>query len=216
MSPDARKFAPATQRNRGHILAILQQILPASGTVLEVASGTGEHAVYFSQHLPHLTWLPSDPNPIARASIAAWRAEAGVATLSSPLELDASQPHWPVEVSDSDFKPVSCPAPISAIVNINMIHISPWEACLGLLAGAGRILPEDGVLYLYGPYQRNGQHTAPSNAAFDLSLRSQNPSWGVRHLEQVIAAAEAEGLSLQQVVEMPANNLSVVFYKRHK
>ncbi|MGK7911213.1 MAG: DUF938 domain-containing protein [Synechococcus sp.] len=213
MTSGDRKYAPATQRNRDPILVVLQQILPASGTVLEVASGTGEHAVYFSRHLPQLTWLPSDPNPIARASIAAWRARSGIAMLHPAIELDASQNRWPVELSGTELEPLVLPTPISAIVNINMIHISPWSACLGLLAGAGRILPEGGVLYLYGPYQRNGQHTAPSNAAFDLSLRSQNPAWGVRHLEDVVKAATAEGLSLLKTVEMPANNLSVVFHK---
>ena len=212
MTTSDRQFAPATQRNRKPILAVLQQVLPTTGTVLEVASGTGEHAIYFSQHLPHLTWLPSDPNPAALASITAWREDSGSQTLYPPIELDASQNRWPVESTESDGIPLALPAPIAAIVNINMIHISPWEACLGLLAGAGRVLPTEGVLYLYGPYQRNGQHTAPSNAAFDLSLRSQHPAWGVRHLEDVVAAAESLGLSLQQVVEMPANNMSVIFH----
>ena len=223
-TPGMRQFAPATQRNREPILAVLRQVLPTSGTVLEVASGTGEHAVYFSQHLPHLNWLPSDPNPVARASIAAWRGESGVSTLHSPIALDASQMRWPVEPLDelaTGHIPVTAGAeeaieisrPITAIVNINTIHISPWEVCLGLLAGAGRILTASGVLYLYGPYRRDGRHTATSNAAFDLSLRSQNPEWGVRHLEDVVAAAKAQGLSLENVIAMPANNFSVVFHK---
>ncbi|MEM9568638.1 MAG: DUF938 domain-containing protein [Cyanobacteria bacterium P01_E01_bin.34] len=213
MTTGERQFAPATQRNRVPILAVLQQVLPKAGTVLEVASGTGEHAVYFSRQMSHLNWLPSDPNPSARASITAWREESGIAALYPPVDLDARQKRWPVEFLGRDSGSDSVPDPIAAIININMIHISPWEACLGLLAGAGRILSEGGVLYLYGPYQRNGQHTAPSNAAFDMSLRSQHPTWGVRHLEDVVTAAEAEGLGLQQLVEMPANNMSVIFHK---
>ena len=210
-----RQFAPATQRNREFILEVLQQVLPDSGTVLEVGSGTGEHAVFFAMHLPHLHWLPSDPNPMARASIAAWRAECGMQTLHPPLPLDACQEPWPVEIGQSSttLGHELLQQPITAIVSINVIHIAPWEACLGLMAGAGRILSDGGVLYLYGPYKKDGKHTAPSNAAFDLSLRSQNPDWGVRNLQDVMAVAESEGLQLQQVVDMPANNLSVVFSK---
>jgi hypothetical protein len=206
-NPEQKQFAPATQRNREPILEILQQILPTTGTILEIASGTGEHAVFFAPHLAPRKWLPSDPNPISRDSIIAWISESKSDNIYPPLYLDAQLPIWKVEtekITDS---------PITAIVNINMIHISPWSACLGLMAGAGRILPPDGILYLYGPYKQNGQHTAPSNAAFDESLRSQNPAWGVRNLEDVVKAAKAEGLTLQQVYQMPANNLSVVFQK---
>jgi hypothetical protein len=201
---DARQYAPATERNRQPILDVLQTVLPATGTVLEISSGTGEHATFFAPRLPTLRWQPSDPNPEARASITAWQQEP-IANLSPPIALDASAPHW--EVEDQGLE-------IGAIVNINMIHIAPWVACQGLMAGAGRILPPAGILYLYGPYKRNGEHTAPSNAAFDDSLRSRNPEWGVRHLETVIAEAQGQGLELSQIVEMPANNLSVVFQKQ--
>jgi hypothetical protein len=201
---DARQYAPATERNRQPILDVLQTVLPATGTVLEISSGTGEHATFFAPRLPTLRWQPSDPNPEARASITAWQQEP-IANLSPPIALDASAPHW--EVEDQGLE-------IGAIVNINMIHIAPWVACQGLMAGAGRILPPAGILYLYGPYKRNGEHTAPSNAAFDDSLRSRNPEWGVRNLETVIAEAQGQGLELSQIVEMPANNLSVVFQKQ--
>ncbi|PZV20109.1 MAG: SAM-dependent methyltransferase [Leptolyngbya sp.] len=212
-SSDARRYAPATDRNREPILAVLQQVLPPSGTVLEISSGTGEHAVYFAPRLAPRQWLPSDLSPEACHSIAAWR-EAAADNLHLPLELDAAAPIWPVELPQSaDLSPLPDLQrhPITALVNINMIHISPWSTCLGLMAGAGRILPQGGVLYLYGPYKQGGQHTAPSNAAFDASLQAQNPQWGVRDLETVVAAAEAEGLTFVETVAMPANNLSVVF-----
>lgn len=203
---DPRQFAPATQRNREPILAVLQRVLPPTGTVLEIASGTGEHAVFFAPRLAPRFWQPSEPNPLLRDSIAAWQAHSPAENLGAPLELDVRQPTWIVETGA-----VELPEPIWAIASINLIHISPWDCCLGLLAGAGRILPAEGVLYLYGPYKQGGQHTAPSNAQFDAMLRSDNPQWGVRDLEAVIAAAEAEGLQFQEQVAMPANNLSVVF-----
>lgn len=209
MTNDQRQFAPATERNRDPILAVLKRVLPPTGTVLEVASGTGQHAAYFAPRLQPLQWLPSDPNPMLRDSIAAWREEVQGDNLLSPIALDASNPSWPVE-TDEKFAALE----ITAIVNINMIHISPWSAGLGLLAGANRILPLGGVLYLYGPYQRHNKHTAPSNAQFDASLQAQNPEWGVRHLEAVVSAAQKEGLELQEVVDMPANNFSVIFEKR--
>lgn len=204
-NPEQKQFAPATQRNREPILEILQQVLPTTGTILEIASGTGEHAVFFTSHLAPRKWLPSDPNPIARDSITAWIAECKSDNIYLPLDIDAQLLVWQVE------KETFTDSPIMAIVNINMIHISPWSACLGLMAGAGRILPPDGILYLYGPYKQNGQHTTPSNAAFDESLRSQNPDWGVRNLEDVVEAAKYENLTLQKIHPMPANNLSVVF-----
>jgi hypothetical protein len=203
--PQERKFAPATQRNREPILQVLLEVLPEKGTILEVASGTGEHAVFFAPVLAPRQWLPSDPNPELRASIVAWREECTSDNLYPPLDLDATSPIWPVE---KDCLPEP---PITAIVNINMIHISPWSACLGLMAGAGRILPPGGILYLYGPFKQNGEHTAPSNAAFDESLQFQNPDWGVRNLEDVVEAAKAENLILQKIDQMPANNLSLVF-----
>ncbi len=211
---DARQYAPATLRNREPILDVLQQVLPATGTVLEISSGTGEHAVFFAPRLTPRLWLPSDPNPIARASIAAWREYCPTENLLPPIDLDASTPHWSIEqaalpetLQPLDFKR----DPIRAIVNINMIHIAPWSACLGLMAGAGRLLPPDGILYLYGPFQQNGRHTAPSNAAFDESLQAQNPAWGVRDLETVVDVAHIHQLTLLATHPMPANNLSVIF-----
>jgi len=193
---DARRSAPAVQRNRGPILDILRRVLPARGLVLEVASGTGEHAACFAEALPHLTWQPSDAAPESRASTAAWCA--GLPSARPPLALDAASTHWPIDAAD-------------AIVCINMIHIAPWAACDGLLRGAGRTLGPTGVLVLYGPYRIGGAHTAPSNAAFDADLRAQNPAWGVRDLETVIALARGHGLIHRETVAMPANNLTLVF-----
>jgi len=203
---DARQYAAATERNREPILSVLRQALPSEGTVLEIASGTGQHAAYFAPRLAPHYWLPSDPQPQLRASIAAWRDVTKTPYLLPPIAIDAASPPW--ELSLSPEVP-----PVTAIVNINMIHISPWAAGLGLLAGAGQLLPVGGVLYLYGPYQRNGAHTAPSNAEFDRWLRSQNPAWGVRNLETLVEAAAEQALTLTQVIEMPANNLSVLFKK---
>jgi len=202
---DARQYAPATVRNREPILKILLKVLPPTGTVLEVSSGTGEHAVFFAPRIHPRKWLPSDPNPAARASIMAWREYTPNAeNLYPAIALDACDPIWTVEQQSLD---------IVAIVNINMIHIAPWAACLGLFAGAKRILPPEGILYLYGPFKQGGQHTAASNAAFDESLRTQNPAWGVRNLEDVVEVAKTEGLALGETVAMPANNLSVIFKK---
>lgn len=206
---DARQYAPATQRNREPILDILRLVLPASGTVLEVASGTGEHAVFFAPRLQPRQWVPSDPNPQMRASIAAWSTYEPTDNLYPPLAIDVQTPSWFVEKDTSvDWET----SPLNAIVSINMIHIAPWSACLGLIAGASRLLPPQGILYLYGPFKRNGQHTAASNAAFDASLRASNPDWGVRDLEEVVAIAQDHALVLEQVYPMPANNLSVVFH----
>ncbi len=202
---DQRQYAPATQRNREPILEILLQVLPPTGTVLEIASGTGEHAVFFAPRLSPRKWQPSDPNPLSRASIAAWTAHYPCDHLYPPIELDVRTPEW--------WKRDDLTGPITAIANINMIHISPWSACLGLMAGADRILPPDGILYLYGPFKQGGKHTAPSNAAFDESLRAQNPEWGVRDLDDVIAAANSQQLTFVKTYQMPANNLSVVFQK---
>ncbi len=204
----SRQHAPATQRNREPILEILQQVLPPQGTILEIASGTGEHAIFFAPRLHQRKWQPSDPNPQARDSITAWMEHSPTDNLYPPLDIDASTEIWTVE--NSTLVDIS---PITAIVNINMIHISPWSSCLGLMAGAKRILPKNGILYLYGPYKQDGKHTASSNAAFDESLRSQNPEWGVRNLEDVVAAASAKNLELLNTHQMPANNLSVVFQK---
>lgn len=189
--------APATQRNREPILDVLRRALPDRGLVLEIASGSGEHAAYFAARLPGLTWQPSDIDAASRESITAWAWESGVTSIRPPLHLDARDEPWPITRAD-------------AVVAINVVHISPWEATLGLLAGAARLLPPGGPLFLYGPYRRAGVPTAPSNEAFDASLRERNAAWGVRDLEAVVEAARAVGLRLDEVVEMPANNLSVV------
>lgn len=210
----ARQYAPATQRNREPILAVLQEILPPSGTVLEIASGTGEHAVFLAPRLRPRLWIPSDLNPNARASIAAWREHCSTDNLYPPIALDVCESIWPIE---SPALPACLQGldlqrePIRAIVSINMIHIAPWAACLGLIAGASRILPAGGILYLYGPFKQGGKHTASSNAAFDESLQMQNPEWGVRDLDQVVAVAQSYSLNLVKTSSMPANNLSVVF-----
>jgi SAM-dependent methyltransferase len=190
--------APAVARNRDPILAVLRRVLPASGIVLEIASGSGEHAVHFAAAIPALTWQPTDRDADALRSIAAYRTLACLPNLLPPLELDASSPHWPV-------------ARAEAIVSINMIHISPWAAAEGLMAGVGRVLAPGGVLYLYGPFKENGRHTAPSNAAFDADLRARDPDWGVRDVAEVSDLAGRHGLVFVERVAMPANNLSLVF-----
>lgn len=209
MTNSAKRYAPATQRNREAILNVLLQVLPSSGTILEIASGTGEHAIFMAPRLLKHKWLPSDPNPTSRASIAAWSHEVESNNIYEPLDIDVSLPTWSVERHLENF------SPITAIVNINMIHISPWTACLGLMAGANRILPQGGILYMYGPYKQNGKHTAPSNEAFDESLKMQNPEWGVRDLDEVIQAASAQNLSFLKTFQMPANNLSVIFQHKY-
>ncbi len=191
-----KQHAPATERNRDAIREVLERELPAAGIVLEIASGTGQHAVHFAAAFPDLTWQPSDPDATARASIAAYRAEAGLANLAPPLELDVIAP-WPIEA-------------VAAIVCINMVHISPWESALALFAAAGQRLPEGGLLFLYGPYRFDGT-TAPSNEQFDQSLRSRDPRWGVRDVRELGAAAGEHGLVMRGAVAMPANNHSLLF-----
>ncbi|MET0532431.1 MAG: DUF938 domain-containing protein [Microvirga sp.] len=190
--------SPSVTRNRGPILTLLRMLLPQTGTVLEIASGTGEHAVHFAAALPHLLWQPTDYDEKALSSITGHRAASGLSNLLVPLRLDAGAPEWPVERAD-------------AIVAINMVHISPWPVTQGLIVGAGRVLPPGGMLYLYGPYKENGAHTAPSNEAFDADLRRRNPQWGVRDVEEVADLARASGLDLVERFSMPANNLSLVF-----
>jgi SAM-dependent methyltransferase len=201
MTPDARRYAPAAARNRDPILAVLREALPSSGLVLEIASGTGEHAVHFARALPGLQWQPSDPDPDARASIAAWREAEGLPNLLAPVALDAAAPDWPVDRAD-------------AMMCSNMIHISPWESTEGLMAGAGRLLQPGAPLVLYGPYRRAGHPFEPSNQAFDEDLKRRDARWGIRSLEDVSACAQAQGLELERVAEMPANNLCLVFTKR--
>jgi hypothetical protein len=193
-----KRSAPATERNRAPIAAVLREVLPPAGTVLEVASGTGEHAACFAAAFPALHWQPSDADPEALASIRAWREEAGLANLLEPVRLDSAAEEWPVAVADS-------------ILCVNMVHISPWTGTEGLLRGAGRLLARGAPLVLYGPYRRSGVPTAPSNEAFDESLRSRDPRWGLRDLEAVQAEALRWGLRLERIVEMPANNLTLVF-----
>lgn len=190
--------APAVARNRDAILAVLREILPDRGTVLEIASGSGEHAVHVAAALPGLDWLPSDPEPAARRSIAAHALRAGLANIRPPLALDAAAAAWPV-------------ARVDGIVCINMIHIAPWAATEGLMAGAGRVLSAGGVLFLYGPFREADRPFAESNAAFDASLRARDSAWGVRDLDAVSAEAARHGLSLVRRVAMPANNLSLIF-----
>lgn len=197
---DNRHHAPATTRNRQSILDVLRPILPSRGTVLEVASGTGEHAVYFAQLLPNVIWQPSDPETTARASISAWISASNARNVLPPLDLDAASENWPIARAD-------------AVICINMIHITPWEATLGLMRGAGRILGAGEPLYLYGPYQRQGRQLEPSNASFNESLRARDPRWGLRDLDQVKECAEEHGFACENVIEMPANNLSVVLRK---
>ncbi|MBB6309510.1 DUF938 domain-containing protein [Xanthobacter tagetidis] len=198
--PDSRLSAPSALRNRGPILDVLREVLPAAGLVLEIASGSGEHVVHFARNLPDLSFQPTDPAPDARASVAAHAAAEGLANVRPPLALDAAAPDWPV-------------GDVDATVCINMIHISPWASTQGLMAGAGARLPAGGPLVLYGPYVRDGIETAPSNLAFDASLKARNPAFGLRRLEDVAAEAARHGLALEQIVEMPANNLAVVFRK---
>jgi hypothetical protein len=199
--PPGALVAPSTGRNRDPILSVLKPRLPASGLVLEIAAGTGEHAVYNAAALPHLTWRPTDAGAEALASIEAWRQHAALPNLLPPLRLDASDPDaWPVERAD-------------AVVNINMIHISPWSATQGLMTGAGRLLPPGGALFLYGAYLEHDVPTEPSNLEFDQSLKQRNPAWGLRQLEEVAALAAANGLTLSERIAMPANNLTLVFRK---
>jgi SAM-dependent methyltransferase len=193
--------SPATARNRDPILSVLKPRLPSRGLVLEIAAGAGEHAVWFAAALPGLQWQPTDRDREALASIAAWRAQAALPNLLAPLRLDAADPDsWPVDHAD-------------AVVSINMIHIAPWAAAQGLMTGAGRVLAPGGLLFLYGPYLEPGVDTAPSNLAFDESLRRRNPDWGVRRLDEVEALAAEQGLRLEERIAMPANNLSLIFRK---
>jgi SAM-dependent methyltransferase len=195
---DRRLYFPHVARNREPILEVLRRVLPPQGLVLEIASGGGEHAAYFASNLPGVIWQPTDANTEMFESIAAHRTAAGVANLLAPLHLDVTAEQWPV-------------ARAEAMVCCNMIHIAPWAVTEGLIAGAGRTLARDGLLYLYGPYKIDGRHTAPSNEDFDASLRARNPLWGVRDLTEVSSLAKRHGFALAETVPMPANNLSVIF-----
>ena len=198
--PDGALASPASVRNAEPILKLLRAHLPKSGRVLEIAAGSGQHAVTFSSALPGLTWTPSDPSPDARASIAAWAASAGSSNLQPPLALDCmDEASWPE-------------GPFDAVLCINMIHISPWAATEGLMRLAERVLPRPGgLLYLYGPYREAEVPLAPSNEAFDASLQARDPAWGLRDRDQVVALAKSHGLTLTLRTDMPANNISLLF-----
>lgn len=196
--PDPRLFAPATTRNRDAIRGVLARFVRDGDHVLEIASGTGEHATFLAQQLPVASWQPTDPDRASRASIDAWTHHLSADRVRATITLDVMRDRWPVDHADM-------------VVCINMIHIAAWAACLALLDGAASTLrATGGLLYLYGPYRRAGAHTAPSNAAFDASLRARDPAWGIRDLETVVEEGAARGFALEDVVEMPANNLSVV------
>lgn len=194
-----RKYAPATQRNRNPILKVLRRVFPARGVVLEIAAGTGEHAVWFARHLPGLIWQPSDVGSLE--SIEAWHEWAALPNLQAPVHLDTREKHWPLDRADALF----C---------ANLVHISSWAACRGLFAGAGHILPGGAPMAVYGPFLREETPAAPSNVAFDGDLRARNPAWGIRWLTDVEALAAGQGLELREIVEMPANNLTLVFQRK--
>jgi hypothetical protein len=200
---DARQFSPSAARNCEPIREVLTRVLPKEGIVLEIGSGTGEHAICFAKALPELVWIPSDPDAASRASIKAWIATEGLANVRAPVAIDVRSEAWGVEED----------APFHAMISLNMVHIAPWEAALGLLAGAGRLLRGNGVLFFYGPFMLGGTHTAASNAAFDADLKRREPRWGVRDVDDLVREAAPHGLELREVVPMPANNLSLVFVK---
>jgi len=191
--PSARRSAPAALRNREPIAEVLRDWLPQRGLVLEIASGTGEHAMFFAERFPELEWQPSDVDPHALQSIAAWRAAADLPNLREPIAVDASAPAWPIEQAD-------------AVLSINMVHISPWQSALGLLDGAARLLPPAAPLILYGPWLAAEVATAPSNLAFDADLRRRDPDWGLRRVEDFARAGHERGLELVETRAMPANN----------
>lgn len=218
----ARRSAPAALRNREAIAGVLGEWLPRAGVVLEIASGTGEHAVYFAERFPKLEWQPSDVHPDALASIEAWRTASDHSNLRPPLVIDAAGADWPIESADAvlsiKMDSDSCDDPKSAgkggfdvVINLNMVHISPWSAALGLLDGAARVLKPGGALILYGPWLQAGVQTAPSNLAFDQQLRERDSEWGLRRVEDFDAAASERGFALEQTRAMPANNLMLLF-----
>ena len=203
VSTDQRMFSPSAARNSAPILGVIKRVLPTTGVVLEIGCGTGEHAVYFAEAMPNLIWQPSDTDTDARASTASWIKFVGLKNVLAPLDINVRSTLWGVEET----------APFDAIMSINMVHIAPWAACLGLFAGAGRLLCDGGLLILYGPFMRGGVHNAASNADFDASLRARDPSWGVRDIADLERVGEASRLSLREMIEMPSNNAIVVFSK---
>ena len=210
VEPDGRLDAAAFHRNHAPIWAVLQKFLAGkSGDVLEAGSGTGQHVVHFARHSPDIIWWPSDLNAAHLKSIAAWRADAGLANIRPALRIDLSDPAWDPAMQDG-----SGPSKLLAVFCANVIHIAPWRVAEGLFAGAGRYLRADGRLFLYGPFKRDGKHTALSNAVFDTSLRERDAEWGVRDIADLEKLGRSEGLALIETVPMPANNLILVFERR--
>ena len=203
VSADQRMYSPSAARNLAPILEVLKRVLPAHSAVLEIGCGTGEHAVHFAGAMPNLTWRPSDLDSDARASTASWIKFTGLSNVLPPLDIDVCAKAWGEEMSGR----------FDAIVSLNVVHIAPWAASVGLFAGAGSLLRRRGVLFLYGPFMRDGAHNAHSNAAFDASLKAQNPSWGLRDIADLERVGKSSGLSLRETIEMPANNTSLVFVK---
>ena len=197
---DGRWVAPEAERNKGPILEVLQRVLPPRGLVLEIGSGTGQHVVHFAKALSQLSWQPSDPDAENRQSIALWSRIEALGNVRAPLALDVRERPWPIDAAD-------------AIVCINVVHVSPWAATLALFDGVREMLPPEGVLFLYGPYRRGGRHTAPSNEKFDADLRAHNPEWGLRDIDELAEVADRVGFALAEIVDMPANNFSLVFRK---
>jgi len=199
---ESRLYAPATERNCQPILAVLQQIILPPGNILEIASGTGQHACFFAPQFVPRQWFPSDPDPQNRLSINSWRQDCLTDNLAEAFDINVQQFQWEIPFQESA---------IAAVVAINLIHIAPWSVCEGLIRGAGQLLSSGGILYLYGPYQEPNKPLVPSNQAFDQFLKVRNPAWGIRCLDQVITFAETQNLKLKKVIPMPANNLSVIF-----
>ena len=195
---DGRWFTASAERNKGPILAVLERVLPPTGLVLEIGSGTGQHVAHFARALPQPTWQPSDPDVEFRRSVQEWTTREQLGNVRAPVDLDVRSLPWPVTHAD-------------AVLCVNMIHVAPWAATAALLTGAASVLPDGGLLFLYGPYRRSGRHTAPSNEAFDAQLRAHDSEWGLRDLEAVVELAREVELVLAEVVDMPANNFSVVF-----
>jgi Protein of unknown function (DUF938) len=213
---DGRLDAAAFHRNHQSIWEVLQRFLAGkSGDVVEVGSGTGQHVVHFARHTPDVTWWPSDLNEQHLKSIDAWRAHSGLSNIRAPLRIDLSNPAWCPEMRDGGpGSSLAAPGPLLAVFCANVVHIAPWRVAEGLFAGAGRYLGADGRLFLYGPFKRDGHHTAISNAVFDTSLRDNNPDWGVRDIADLERLAETAGLALLETVGMPANNLILVFGRK--
>ena len=202
-----KRYAPATERNRAPLLAVLQSQLPATGVVLEIAAGSGQHAAYFAPRLAPRLWLPTDADAANLASISEWCTAVDSEWLLPTQHLDVLDTMWAPEQQ-------ALPEPVSAIVNINMLHIAPWACCHGLFAGAKRILGGGGVVLIYGPFKQNGQHTAASNEAFDANLRGENANWGIRDIAAVTEVAGEAGFEWVEAIAMPANNQVLVFHRQ--